>query len=330
MARDVRLVCVGLGWFGNVLADAVVSGCGEIAGGFDPRSQSRDDFVARHGGRAYESYGQVLEDPGVDGVLLATPHSAHADQIVAAAGAGKHVFVEKPFALSVDSAKQAVAATAATGTVLQVGHNQRRQPANRRLKHLIDSGDLGTVTMIETHQSIPKALGFEPDYWRANHEESPLGGMTSLGVHMIDTMMYLLGPIDRVFAFSREILDAPSIDHATTIVFEFASGPLGYLGTSFVVPRANSVAVRGTAGSAVNDENGAKFFIQKAEDPALSSEPVDVIDTVADEIVEYIKAIKGDAVSETGGAEGLAVVTVLETALASSESGRAEAVKDFA
>lgn len=330
MAQDVRLASVGHGWFGNILAEAVVAGGGEIAGGFDKNPQSLEAFVAKHGGRAYESYEEILADPSIDGVLLATPHSAHAGQIVAAADAGKAVFVEKPFTLNVESAKRAVAAAAAAGTVLQVGHNQRRQPANRRLKQLIESGELGTVTMIETQQSIPNALGFEADYWRANREESPLGGMASLGIHMIDTMMYLLGPIDRVFTFSREILDAPSIDHATTIVFEFASGPLGYLGTSFVVPQANIVAVRGTAGSAVNDENGARFYRQKPGELALSSDPVDVIDTVADEIGEYIKAIRGDAVPETGGAEGLAVITVLETALASRESGRAEAVKKYA
>ncbi|MGI9584690.1 MAG: Gfo/Idh/MocA family protein [Acidimicrobiia bacterium] len=330
MAQDVRLACVGLGWFGNVLAAAATASGAEIAGGFARSEQSRNDFVAKHGGRAYSSYDEILQDPAVDGVLLATPHSAHADQIVAAAEANKHVFVEKPFALNVESAKRALAASVTAGTVLQVGHNQRRQPANRRLKQLIDSGDLGTVTMIETHQSIPKALAFEPDYWRANHDESPLGGMTSLGVHMIDTMMYLLGPIDRVFTFSREILDAPFIDHATTIVFEFESGPLGYLGTSFVVPRANSVAVRGTAGTAINDENGAKFYLQSPDDTALRPEPIDVLDTVADEITEYVAAVRGDAVPETGGAEGLRVITVLEAAAASRNSGGAEYIKDYA
>jgi predicted dehydrogenase len=153
--------------------------------------------------------------------------------------------------------------------------------------------------------------------------------MTSLGVHMIDTMTYLLGPIDRVFAFSRGILDAPSIDHATSIVFEFASGPLGYLGTSFVVPRNVSVAVRGTGGSAINDEDGTRFYLQDASDPAPGEQPVEVIDTIADELGEYVRAIQGETKPETGGTEGLEVVAVLEAAVASSESGRAESVSDF-
>lgn len=328
-SEAVRLASVGLGWWGNVLADGAVAGGAEIAGGFARTPETRKAFVAKKGGRAYETIEEVLEDPNVDGVLLATPHTTHPDQIIAAAAAGKHVFIEKPFTLTVEAGKRAMEAAAAAGVVLQVGHNRRRQPANRRLKELIDSGELGTVTMIETHHAMPNALGFQPGYWRDDPAESPLGSMTSLGVHMLDTMTYLLGPIERVFAFSKRILEAPSIDHATSIVFEFASGPLGYHGGSFVVPKGISVAVHGTDAMAHNDEDGTRFFFQKTEDPAPNEQPVDTIDTIADELAEFVKAIRGEATPETGGAEGLEVVAVLQAAIASSESGRAEAVADF-
>ena len=329
MGDKVRLASVGLGWWGNVLAEGATAGGAEIVGGFARTPVTREAFAAKHGGRAYESYEQILEDPDVDGLLLATPHSTHVDQIVAAAVNGKHVFIEKPFTLDVASGKRAVGAGEQSGTVLQVGHNKRRQPANRRLKELIDGGELGTVMLIETHQSTPNALRFKPDYWRAVRSESPLGGMTSLGVHKIDTMTYLLGPIERVFAFSRPLLDAPPIDHATTLAFEFASGPLGHLGTSFVVPRANRVAVHGSEGMAINRDDGTRFFVQKIDESTATEQPVDVIDTVADELREYVRAIRGEVMPETGGAEGLEVIAVLEAALASSDSGRAESVADF-
>ncbi len=327
--NQIRLASVGLGWWGSVLADGAKAAGAEIVGGFARRNESRSTFQSTHGGRQFESYEEVLHASDVDGILLATPHTAHADQIVAAANAGKHVFVEKPFALSVDSAKRALASSEEAGTVLQVGHNKRRQPANRRLKSMIDNGDLGTVTMIETHQSVPKALGFEAGYWRANDTESPLGGMTSLGVHMIDTMTYLLGPIDRVFAFSKRILDSPPIDHATTLVFEFASGPLGYLGTSFVVPRTTSVTVRGTGGTAVNDLDGARFYTQGPGEPAPTEQSVEVIDTVADQLVEFVLSIKGESSPQTGGHEGVEVIAVLEAAMASHRSGLPQPVAEF-
>lgn len=300
-----------------------------IAGGFARRPESRQEFVEAQGGRSFDSLEDVLESAEVDGIILATPHTTHADLIVAAAEAGKHVFVEKPFTLDVASGKRAIAAAEAAGIVLQVGHNKRRQPANRRLKELIDGGAMGTVTMVETHQCTPNALGFAPGYWRANRTESPLGGMTSLGVHMVDTMTYLLGEIATVFVMSKGIIDEPPIDHATALVFEFASGPLGYLGTSFVVPRVTTITVRGTEGSATNEVDGHRFHWQGIGDQTPTEQPVEAIDTIADEIGEFVRSIRGETRPETGGHQGLEVVAVLEAAMASADSGVPQAVADF-
>lgn len=312
-----------------MLADAATSVGATIVGGFARRPQSRQEFARDRGGREFESYDEVLGADDVDGVLLATPNSTHADQIVAAAEAGKHVFVEKPFTLDVNSAKRAVAAAESAGIVLQVGHNKRRQPANRMLKALIDDGELGTVTMVETQQSTPFALGFKEGYWRANDNESPLGGMTSLGVHMLDTMTYLLGRIESVSVFSKRILRQPPIDHATAIIFEFESGALGYLGTSFVVPRTTTVTVRGTGGSATNDVDGTRFYRQGIGDERPNEVAIDSIDTVADELSEFSRSVRGVASPETGGPEGTEVVAILEAALASYESGTPRRVDEF-
>jgi predicted dehydrogenase len=330
MSEKVRLASVGLGWWGGVLADGVEAGDeAEIVSCFTRTAETRAEFAAARGARQAATFEELLADENVEGLLLATPHISHADLIEAAADAGKHVFVEKPFTLNVADGKRAIAAAERAGVVLQVGHNKRRQVANRRLKTLIDNGELGTVVMLETSQMAPMALNFGDEYWRASREESPLGSMTSLGVHMIDTMNYLMGPVARVFTFSSRVLDKPAIDHATSIVLEFESGQLGYLGTSLVAPPTVSITVRGTGGTAWNDEDGNKFYRQGLSDKSRSSEPIEVIDTVADEIAEFANAIRGNATPETGGAEGLEAIAVLAAAIASSESGRAESVADF-
>jgi predicted dehydrogenase len=325
----VGLASVGLGWWGSVLARGGLAAGAEIVGGYARREESRREFLESHGGRAFGSYEDVLAADDVDGVLLATPHSVHAEQIVAAAEAGKHVFVEKPFTLDVASGRKAIAAAEDAGVVLQVGHQRRRQPANRRIKELIDSSSLGSVIMIETQQSTPNALRFEPDYWRASDVESPLGGMTSLGVHMLDTMTYLLGEIATVFVMSKRIIDFPPIDHATTLLFEFASGPLGYLGTSFVVPRVTMVTVRGTGGTVINEVDGHRFLTQGPGDQQPTEESIEVIDPVADQLAEFVRSIRGETTPETGGREGLEVIAILEAAMASAESGTPQSVADF-
>ncbi len=330
MTEKVRLASVGLGWWGGVLADGVEAGDeAEIVSCFTRTQGTRDAFAEARGCRQAATFDDLLADDSVEGLLLATPHVSHADLIESAAEAGKHVFVEKPFTLNVADGKRAIAAAEKAGVALQVGHNKRRQAANRRLKSLIDSGELGTVVMIETTQTAPMALNFGDEYWRASREQSPLGSMTSLGVHMIDTMNYLMGRVSRVFTLSKTILEKPPIDHATTIVLEFESGQLGYLGTSLLAPPSVSITVRGTGGSAWNDEDGNKFYRQALNEKTRETEPVEVNDTVADEISEFARAVRGDATPETGGAEGLEVIAVLAAAVESSESGRAESVADF-
>lgn len=329
-APMVKLASVGLGWWGGVLADGIMAVDGaEVVACYARTAATRETFAAERGLRAVPELDQLLDDPEIDGLLLATSHRSHGSLIEAAAAAGKHVFVEKPFTLTVEEGRRAIAAAEDAGTVLQVGHNKRRQPANRRLKDLITSGRLGSVVMVETHQNAPNALKFEQQYWRANREESPLGSMTSLGVHMIDTMHYLLGPVAKVSTFSNQVLDQPAIDHVTTVMFEFETGQLGYLGTSFVVPPTVSVTVRGTEGTAWNEEDGNKFYRQQPAERTREPEPVEVIDTVADQLQEFVAAINGGPPPETGGAEGLEVIAVLAAAVASSQSGCAESVAKF-
>jgi predicted dehydrogenase len=96
MSDRVRPASVGLGGWGSVLADAALAGGAEIAGGF--ARVPAHPFIEKSGGRADDGYDAILADPGVDGVMLATPHTTHADQIVEAAAAGKHVFCEMPLA----------------------------------------------------------------------------------------------------------------------------------------------------------------------------------------------------------------------------------------
>jgi predicted dehydrogenase len=329
MADTVKLASIGLGWWGNVLAEAAVAAGAEIAVCYARGPEAREEFAAKHGCVAASSFEAVLADSAIDGVLIATPHTTHADYIVDAASAGKHVFIEKPLALTVADAKRAIAAIEQAGTVLVVGHNRRRQPAMRRLKEMISDGDLGTVVTIETNQSIPNALGFAPEYWRADRAENPLGSMANLGVHMIDTMIYLLGPIERVFAFSNVLIERPPIDDVTAVVVEFETGVLGYLGTSFVVPRTTTVAVRGTDAAAMSTEDGVRLFIQARADAAPTEEPVAQLDTVVDELEEFVRCISTGARPETGGPEALEVVAVMDAMTAAATSATVQRVADF-
>src|SRR5882757_1114503 len=151
------------------------------------------------------SYADVLLDPNIDGVVLCTPHSQHAAEVIAAAKAGKHVFCEKPFTLTIEDAQAAIAACKAAGVTLHVGFNRRYAPAYIEMTRRIDAGDIGKVRHIEGQFSGPPSYQTEPGNWRANQVESPAGSMAARGVHVIDSMVHLAGLAETVFAFSGRL-----------------------------------------------------------------------------------------------------------------------------
>lgn len=321
--RGLALAIIGLGWFGEVLAEAVVaSRIGRIVSCFAPTSETRAAFAERHGCRPAGSVEAVLDDPGVDAVLIATPHTTHADLTVAAAEAAKHVFVEKPFTLTLADARRAGAAAERADVVLQVGHNRRRQPANRRIKAMIDTGELGFVLQLEGNQSVPG--GFRPDLpaWRSDPAEVPAGSMTALGVHVVDTFLYFVGPMRAVSALSVRPMGRRAMDEATAVIAEFESGALGYIGTSYYTPNVATLAVHGTDASVWNEEDGARLFVERRGERDRAPVDVDALDTVADELREFAACVRTGTRPETGAPEAAEVVAVLEAIVTSMATGQ--------
>jgi predicted dehydrogenase len=319
-----------LGWWGGVLTTAAgASGMARVVSCFARSEGARRSFADEHGCRAADSLDALLSDDEIEGVLVATPHSTHADLVEAAAAAGKHVFVEKPLTLSVADAKRAIAAAERAGVVLQVGHNRRRQPANRHIKELLERGELGTLIQLEGFHSSPG--GYKPNLpeWRKDADECPAGGMAACGVHTVDTFRYLAGPAARVAAFSKQIVGSTSLDDATAAMIEYGSGPVATIGTSYFVGPVVSLAAYGTEANAWNEQDGAKLYVQRRAEPSRTEVPVDGLDTIADQLEEFARCIREGGRPEAGGDEGLEVAAVLEAIVESARSGRAVELADL-
>ncbi len=175
----IRAAQVGLGWWGKTLIESVQGTSDQIQFVAATSRTKSDDYLAftkQHGVHYADSFEAILADPNVDAVVLATPHSQHSPQVIAAAQAGKHVFCEKPFALHKTEAEQAVAATKKAGVTLGLGYNRRFHPEMTKLRDQIRSGDLGTILHIEATMTFPNALALKADAWRAQRDETPAGG----------------------------------------------------------------------------------------------------------------------------------------------------------
>ena len=318
--QALRVASVGLGWWGGTLAEKAQLAGIEIVSCFARTPESRQEFAGIHGARPAASLDEVLSDPDIEAVLIATPHSTHADLAVEAAAAGKHLFVDKPFTLTVAEAKRAINAAQAADVVLQVGHNRRRQPANRRLKEMVDDGGLGMIHYAEANLSYAKGLNPRGG-WRGDPAESPAGGMTGLGVHMADNLNYLLGRPARVAAFSRRVIGVGKLDDVTTATLEFHNGALAFLGTAMVIPNIARKAVWGTEAAAWNEVDGERFYFQPVGEKERSAQPVETLDTVRDELEEFASNIRNGTSPETGGPEALEAVAVLEGIVESAATG---------
>lgn len=249
----LRAAIVGLGSWGQVLVSAVQENGvpkGDLIR-FD-RAVTRtpakvQNFAERQGMTLSAQLSDALGSD-VDAVVLASINSVHVDQIVAVANVGKPVFVEKPLAFTLADAERAANACAKAGVVLALGHNRRFLTATATMKKLIDDGTIGRIVHVEGNYSNAYGLACEPgEYW-VMRDEHPVGGMTTMGVHILDMMLNLVGPVAAVRAVSRRQVLETEADDTTTLLLDFRDGPSGTLSTLTITPRHWRVTVFGTKG----------------------------------------------------------------------------------
>jgi len=222
----IRAAIVGIGRWGRTLVGAAQgkSAALRFTAGHNRTRAHAEAFCAEHGIALKESLAEILADPKIDAVVFATPHSEHGAQVEAAAAAGKHVFMEKPFTLDRSSAARALDAASRAGIVLAVAYPRRFHPAFRELKARVADGRLGTIAHCHGEQNAPAGLFMDQRSWRALASEAPAGAMTASGVHNLDAMIALFGRIDEVYATSRRRAVAYDAEDTTSVMLGFANG----------------------------------------------------------------------------------------------------------
>jgi predicted dehydrogenase len=281
----IRAGIVGLGRWGRTLVGAVQGKSTEFrfTVGHSRTRASAAPFCAEHGIAYCDDLDQLLADPAVDAVVFATPHSQHGEQVEHTAAAGKHVFMEKPFTLDVNSAERAVAAAAAAGVVLGVAYPRRFHPAMIELKTRIGDGRLGIPTHAETAQASP-AGHFMPEgyYWRADPQEAPAGAMTATGVHNLDALIYLFGRIDEVYCLSLH-RSMTRLEDTTSVLMRLENGMSATLYCSLVTAPTYRFAVYGSKGRAELQGQDPDFRFT----PVPEAMPAGRHRAAAPEVIEY-------------------------------------------
>jgi len=323
----INAAIVGLGWWGKHLL----------------RQMARSEalrFVAAVGSRdahreAADAYGlpfttdieRVLRDDTIQMVVLTTPHALHTQQVMKAAAHGKHVFCEKPLALTVDDALECTEACERAGVRLGLGHERRFESAMVEAREWIARGELGSIVHAEASFSHDKLANVPIENWRfADTDRAPLP-MTATGVHLTDLLLDMLGDVTEVYAASPRG-DAGAESRSLSLHLRFASGTTGYVSSILETPLYMRLAVFGTAGwlevrnLAHPDARGASIVTVRTTNGAERSTWHDWNDSVRANLESFCHAVANDAPYQISIHQMVRNVAVMAAASESLRSAR--------
>ncbi len=276
------------------------------------------EFADKHGLRLSTDYAELLADPAIRMIVLATPNSQHPAQIIAAAQAGKAVMCEKPLALTRADAERAVRACKEAGVLLGVGQDKRYWPSMQEMKRVVDSGALGEVLHVEGHFSNENASKKLQYGWRESPAESPGGSITATGIHVLDAFINMIGPLRRVNA--QHILKRPPPESLDTLslTFEFANRVSGVLCGVRATPLFWRVHVFGNQGSA--EAAGPNELILRMSGGKIERRTFGPVNALRANLEAFADAIEGRAAYPIPVAQMIDVIAGLEAIVSSIET----------
>jgi predicted dehydrogenase len=308
----------GLGWWGqHVVRRLAGSEHLRIVKAVETNA-ARASFAAEHGLQFAGDLAEVLGDPDIDAVILCTPHALHTEQVLACAAAGKHVFCEKPLALTRADAERSIAACNVAGVTLGIGHERRYEPAIVEVRRLLREGALGTVMHVEANFNHDKLANVPAGDWRTSPKDAPAAGMTAMGIHLSDLFVELLGPASEAFAMTASRVAYPDNGDVVSALIRFESGATGYLNAILVTPHYLCLTVFGSEAwvEVVNethpDTPGPSTLTLQRRDGRRERRTYEWVDTVRANLEAFAKAIEGGPPYPFTDAQKIGNIAVLE------------------
>ena len=323
MPEPVRVACIGMGWWSDVLADAIKrSGKLEIVACFTRSADKRKAFASKYGCRAAASYEAILADPAVEAIVNTTPNDAHLPTTRAAAAAGKHVFLDKPIANHVADGRAITDACRSAGVVLAMGYQRRRESHFRWIRRQIDAGAFGRLVNAEANISRDRLGKIDLGSWRYQAAGMPGGVMLQIGIHYTDVLSYLMGPVRAVRGQSAQLVLPGDNPDVASMILEHESGALSTLNASYAsASEYYLMNIYGKEATACYDLHNGLRLIRRGE-----AGPVPVAttknDTFVEELEEFAAAIRGHGAPEVGGDYATTSLAVVRAGILSAREGR--------
>ena len=290
----VKVAILGMGRWGMNLHQSVLQSHRiDVTHACTRSPEKVRDYCQQHQIHLTDNYPEILANPDIGAVLIATPHTQHYEQILAAAEAGKHVFSEKPFTLSGAAAAGALEKLAQQNLRVGIGHNRRFAPNTLALKAMLDNQELGDIIYMDGMFSAQ--MSGSKDQWRDSRAESPAGGMTSLGIHVVDMFTHLAGEMSEVSARSQRRYSNCAFDDATVVNLTFKAGFFGMLTTLTASPMQWCIRVYGTRGRAeLHEQNSLRLVLDGQSEQVIEYPGYDypALQSIGDCLDDFAAAIQ--------------------------------------
>ena len=319
----LRVAVLGMGWWSDVLSDAIArSEELEIVACFTRSEDKRRAFAEKYNCRAAASYEEILADRAIAAIVNTTPNNVHLETTRAAAQAGKHVFLDKPIANTVREGREIAEACQKAGVVLALGYQRRRESHFRWMKSEIDAGGFGRLVQAECNISRDRLGHFDLSSWRYTAAGMPGGVMLQIGIHYIDVLEFLMGPITSVSArFARLVLPGDNPDVANMIL-QHENNALSNLTASYAsASEFYMMNVYGKEASAYYDVFSGLRHLKRGEKAARAI-ATETNDTIREELEEFAHCVRSSSQPETDGFWAVRNLAVIKAGVRSAREGR--------
>jgi predicted dehydrogenase len=323
MSAPVRVACIGMGWWSDVLADAIKrSDKIEIAACHTRSEDKRAAFAKKYGCKSVARYEDILADPTVEAIINTTPNDVHLETTKAAAEAGKHVFLDKPIANNVSDGRAITEICRKAGVILGMGYQRRRESHFRWVKQQIEAGVFGKLVNAEANISRDRFGKIDLSSWRYQAAGMPGGVMLQIGIHYADVLTYLMGPVKAVRGqFAQLVLPGDNPDVASMIL-EHEGGALSTLNASYAsASEYYLMNIYGKDATAYYDLHGGLRMLKRGEDKATAVSCAKN-DTFVEELEEFAAAVRGNGKPEVGGEYATESLAVVRAGILSACEGR--------
>lgn len=319
-------------WGWNILKSAQYSDKIEIV-----VCSSRSKETAERAGKEFniktvDSYVDLLNE-NIEGVILPTPNHLHYEQTLAAARAGKHIFLEKPIANTLQEARKMDEVCKSSKVILMVGHSQRKMPACRTVKRLIDSGKYGLPINAIACLGLQGVEMYGLDHWLLDGKLNPGGSLYMMGVHAADTLQYIMGPIRNISGFEIRNLMGTSIPEVASGIFEFEEKRLGHLSSYYIAPYNSFIEIYCQKGIFYIGKFGRELYLQNSVFPKIEREEILLDhsmfkDPIHEELEEFADCILGIREPETGAKEAMLALAAIRGIMVSAQEKRLICIKE--